>query len=267
MSSRLKVLQVKDTPATRKALTQEKFAKLWENNPEQFNPQRTAAGRQRLERTWELLKPHLAVNASCVDLGCGFGVLSKLCSEAGAQVTAVDIAEEPLQRLQPLDCARQYVPYTTLADNAYQLVIATELIAELPESEYRLFFSELARLVQADGHVFISSALDIYSENALERLLYYTSTEFNVVDIKLSYHALSMRLQHVLRATKILTPIANLIENSDWLLAKLEKLTEFFYDKEGVSHIIIACKRRPLFEPPEVPQQPQEQKKKQRVWE
>jgi 2-polyprenyl-3-methyl-5-hydroxy-6-metoxy-1,4-benzoquinol methylase len=186
---------------TRKKEKQAKFERLWLLDPEQFNPLRNCMQRERLERTYSLVKHAVDLNQKrVVDLGCGAGVLTRRLREAGAHVTAVDIAENALKILQKQDMrnieARQdALPDTSLSDDTFNVVICTEIIAELPPEDYRLFFAELARLVKPGGWVVCSSAIDIYTEGGCQRLLNLAETELEIIHELPSYHALYLRLK------------------------------------------------------------------------
>jgi 2-polyprenyl-3-methyl-5-hydroxy-6-metoxy-1,4-benzoquinol methylase len=182
----------------------ERFEEAWRVDPEQFNPERNAIERERLHRTQTLLTEFFQPEGKkIVDLGCGFGTMSKFLAEAGGNVLAVDIAKNPLQTLQAQMIDRlvtrlDYVPHTKLGDDFFDLVIATDLIAHLPHNEFRLFFSELARVVQSKGYVLCSSPVDINAEDALSRLIDLAETEFIIEKSCLSYHFLLIRILHFL---------------------------------------------------------------------
>jgi SAM-dependent methyltransferase len=99
-----------------------------------------------------------------------------------------------------LKLIQDYVPRTKLEDNTYDIVISTELIASLPIDDFRLYFSELARLVKTEGSVLISTPLDIQSEDALERFVALVDTEFHVHEWFFSYHYLYLKLCNFLKA-------------------------------------------------------------------
>ena len=189
--------------SARRRELQAKFERLWLLDPEQFDPLRNCMERLRLERSEALiLKMTALAGKKVVDLGCGAGVFACQLRAAGATVDAVDIAENALKRLRDkkvdgIRTIQDAMPDTTLADGSYDLVVCTELIAELPSDDYRLFFSELCRLVKSDGLVLFSTAVDIDSEGALERLMDLLQTEFDIIKIVASYHALHIRLKHL----------------------------------------------------------------------
>jgi 2-polyprenyl-3-methyl-5-hydroxy-6-metoxy-1,4-benzoquinol methylase len=181
-----------------------KYERMWLLNPEQFNPLRNCMHRERLERTWQLMHKHSAIiNKKIVDLGCGAGVFSRRLHEAGAHLQSVDIAHNALKEFQKqgsagIELIQDAMPQTSLRDYSYDSVVCMELIAELPPTDYRLFFAELTRLVKPDGVVICSSEIDIYSEGAVEKLRELAQTEFTIIEEVFSYHRLHIQWKHFL---------------------------------------------------------------------
>lgn len=190
---------------TRRQEAQAKYERLWHLDPEQFNPFTSCWGNERIDRTLSLFRKYSGFkDKKCVDLGCGWGAITLKCAEEGGNVDSVDIASQALERVKGkspgIKTFQDYVPQTLLADSAYDVVIATEIIGELPQQEYRLFFSELARLVKKDGRVLCSTPLDIYSMDAFDRFRSLAETELDIIDGKLSYNYLWIKLGNVLTA-------------------------------------------------------------------
>ena len=186
---------------------QAKFERLWLLNPKKFNPFRNCLEKERLERTWQLLNLYTDPKEMlAADIGCGMGIFSERLQEAGAaHVTAVDIAENALKRIiekhhPKITLKWGAMPDTSLPDQGFDIVICTELIAEIPMEEYRLFFAELARIIRPDGWLVFSSNIDIDSEEAVDKLVKLAQTEFDLVEGVKSYHALYIRLKRVLEA-------------------------------------------------------------------
>lgn len=185
---------------------QAKFERLWLVDPDHFDPLRNCMERERLERTWQLLLKHVTLaDQLLIDIGCAAGVFSRRLRDAGARVEAVDIAENALKRFKEVDADRiqlkqEAMPTTHLPDNRYNIVICTELIAEIPPEDYRLFFAELSRLIRPDGHLICSSPIDIDSTGGVERLQVLAQSEFDIIEDAASYHALYLRLKRLLDA-------------------------------------------------------------------
>ncbi|MFV0340799.1 MAG: class I SAM-dependent methyltransferase, partial [Parachlamydiaceae bacterium] len=151
---------------SRREETQVTYEQLWDKDPEQFHLNRSARSRSCAQAAWELIKK-LPIQTAC-DLGSGCGYFTKRLHDQGITVEAVDIAKPALALLSELPERQKiqaYVPYTPLPDHHYDLVIAYDLIASIPDSEQRLFFSELSRLAKDNGTILVSTNLDINSEN------------------------------------------------------------------------------------------------------
>ncbi len=262
---------------TRRKELQAHFERLWLLDPEQFNPLRNCMQRERLERTHHLIKNHTTIQGKrAADLGCAAGVFTRRIRDEGAFVDAVDIAENALKELKKNDMANieakhDAMPETKLPDHAYDLVLCMEIIAELTKDDYRLFFSELARLVKLDGFVVCSTPIDFKTQDGVERLLELAQTEFDIIDAFPSYHALFIRLKGFFESfpkwlSFITKPILNKLKNSKWILLKLEKICECFRHNNGISHVIFIAKLRPLpkINPEEIPV---ERLHKKQIWE
>lgn len=210
-ASRLKIIpsesdlaSPKYSRSNRKKDAEEKYENIWKMDPNRYDPENNAREQLRIERTWDLILAHSQLSGKiCTDLGSGYGVLTEKMQHAGASVDAVDIAIQALEKVQNkknVRCLRQYVPYTLLDDSKYDLVVATDILAELPPDEYRIFFSELARLVKPNGYVIVSTPIDIYSEDALQRFLMLAETELTLEKTIFSYHSLQIKLLNFLKA-------------------------------------------------------------------
>lgn len=200
------------TPLSRKARTKElqaKFERLWLLDPEKFNPNRNCIERERIERTWEFITNYLdIVNSQAADIGCGSGIFSRLLRDRGAKVDAIDIAENALKKFKELGSdhihlKQDAMPETSLPDQYYDIIVCTELVAELPKEEFRLFFAELSRLLKPTGYLICSSSIDIDTEGGIEKLLELAQTEFDILAGRESYHSLSIKLKRFLEAPSL----------------------------------------------------------------
>lgn len=176
------------------------FERRWLRNPEQFNPASSILEQERLERCWDLIAPLLSPGIRVADLGCGWGVLAKRMREAGAQVDAVDISNNALRRFDEEGAAgirliRGTLPFTPLEDGTYDLVVCTDVVADLQGHDRRLLVSELTRLINSQGKLICSTALDTRTDNALELFLSLLQTECKLHKGKLSYHGLWLQLR------------------------------------------------------------------------
>ncbi|CRX38679.1 class I SAM-dependent methyltransferase [Estrella lausannensis] len=164
-----------------------------------------AMEKERIRRSGELML--LSINPSgkkACDLGAGAGLFSLWLEERGAIVDAVDIAMNALQKIKPLHqnirLVQDFVPATLLDDSSYEIVAALDLIAEMPEKDYRLFFMEVARLLKKEGVALISTPIDFRSENALDLFFSLAKTELELTGCALSYHYFSIKLADFLKA-------------------------------------------------------------------
>lgn len=215
--NRLKILDVNSTnnltskQTTKKSAKNQfiaieaKFERLWLIDPLQFSPMRNCMERVRLERSWNLLCKHVnPMKKKVIDIGCGSGVFARRLRNEGASVAALDIAKNALKFFENVDADQiqlihDVMPYTELSDHDYEIITCMEVIADIPQNEYRLFFAELSRLIKMDGILLCSSPIDIYSVGAKERLMQLASTEFDIIDQVESYHAFSLKLKRLLK--------------------------------------------------------------------
>lgn len=201
-NNRLKVTRVENTKqpqplipsrGTRRQEVEATMERMWLNDPEQFNAERDAVQRKRIYNTILAIKENISVSGKrCADLGCGSGSITRLLRDAGAKIDAVDIASNALNLLKLNDmenitAIQDCLPSTLLDDNAYDLVVCTEMIGFLQPKEYRMLFAELARLINKEGLVACSSSLELNSENALERFATLAETEFEIEEWILRY--------------------------------------------------------------------------------
>lgn len=199
-----------------------KFERLWLIDPDQFNPLRNCMEKERLERTWSLLLAHTElVDKQILDLGCAAGVFSRRLRDGGAaHVEAVDIAQNALKHVREHNMDRiatkqEALPITSLPDNGYDIVVCTDVIAYLPLQDYRLFFSELSRLVKMEGYVICSTPIDINTEGGVQQFIEMAQTEFLISGFTPSYHAFYLKL------TKLLEGPATFVKM--WKDSKLRK--------------------------------------------
>jgi 2-polyprenyl-3-methyl-5-hydroxy-6-metoxy-1,4-benzoquinol methylase len=225
-----------------------KYEREWLENPEQFMPDRSWAASENLERAWNLLHSQTKLNGiHAIDLGCGSGWFSLKLAKEGAKVTAVDIASNALRELEKnpdsrITTRRDFAPYTKLEDGKFDVAVALDLIAELDLRDHRILISELSRLVHKDGWILISTPLDLNTINPLERFIELAKTELDIIDYTLS---------HYLLADRFYTLFPGLIKNKilkNRTFGQLsEKITRFFYDRAGVTHIILLGKRKSFY--------------------
>lgn len=245
-----------------------KFERLWLVDPEQFNPNKNVKEQERVNRTLILIKKYFNhfKDKKIADIGCGYGILTNQCLQAGGFVTALDIAQNALKRLESstpnLKLIQSCLPSTILPDAEFDLVICTDVIAYLPPQQFRLFFSELARLLKPNGILICSTPIDIQTDNGIERFAQLAETEFTIIEWKISFHALWMRLEKLLPKG-----IKNKFNKSKRSLSLMESLSRFFLSENGISHAIFAARIKPLFKAIPQTEQSQLRPTKKQLWE
>lgn len=183
-----------------------RFERLWLTDPHSLSPERNSIERERIGRSWQLICEFFnPKDKIVVDIGCGAGVLAKRLRDAGAVVYATDIARNALKQLESEQGSnfiiqQEALPATKLADDAYDLVVCTDVLAELHPYNYRLAVSELSRVVKPSGFVLCSTPVDIHSEDAFELFTGLLETEFQMKKWVFSYHAYTIRLLNLLKA-------------------------------------------------------------------
>ena len=161
------------------------FERKWLIDAESMMPNGSIREMNRIERSWEAILEIFGNDLSSlqvVDIGCGSGELVKRLHKAGARVLAVDIALNALKHLPSgIPQKQDALPDTRLFDDFYDLVICTDVIADLAVPQHRLCMSELYRLLKPDAWVMISTSLDSEGEGALESFIDLISTEFHEI--------------------------------------------------------------------------------------
>lgn len=184
---------------SKRAEIEARFDRIWLQEPQQLDPSCSAMSRERVARTVHFLQQQGDISGYlAVDLGCGNGYMTRQLRDLGLHMHAVDISYNALKELQKKDHTnikpiQDYMPKSMLSDDCYDIVVAADLIAYLDPKEYRLFFSELARIIKEEGLLACSTPIDIYSEGGLQKFIDYVLTEFTVDKCLFSYNYLLIR--------------------------------------------------------------------------
>jgi 2-polyprenyl-6-hydroxyphenyl methylase/3-demethylubiquinone-9 3-methyltransferase len=103
-------------------------------------------------------------NKRVLDVGCGGGILSESLAQAGAVVSAIDMAEKPLQvaKLHQYE-SNTSINYelTTIEEHAennaaeYDIITCLEMIEHVPDPAS--IIKACRRLLKPDGHLFLST--------------------------------------------------------------------------------------------------------------
>jgi ubiquinone/menaquinone biosynthesis C-methylase UbiE len=102
----------------------------------------------------------IAAEKDVLDVACGTGYGSEILSEAGANVTAVDVSESALvavsARLRDnATVLRGDIRDLPLSDNSFDLVVCWETIEHIQEGDRAL--AEIKRVLRPDGILLVSS--------------------------------------------------------------------------------------------------------------
>lgn len=212
------------------------YERRWKNNPESFDHSNSSIARSQFEqlKSLVLLLPNFN-SKKAVDLGCGTGQTALWLCEQGMLVDAVDIASIPLEKLravkrEQLTLFQDYVPFTKLEDDKYDLVICNDLIANLHPNEYRMLISELARIVNANGRVICSTPLDVRSENPLDYFTQLVDTELEIEGESYSYDLLNIRLLDFLALPQRLANASSSPQEKAKAVNKRRGLSRFFFN-------------------------------------
>lgn len=98
-----------------------------------------------------------------LDIGCGGGILSELLSRKGANMTAIDLADGPLnvakirQKKSQLPIKYRKISTTDIVKekNQFDVVTCLEMLEHVPDPS--IVVKECAQLCKKDGHLFFST--------------------------------------------------------------------------------------------------------------
>ena len=98
-----------------------------------------------------------------LDIGCGGGILSEALSQKGANVTAIDLADGPLevakirQKESKLDIRYEKKSTSELVDegNKYDVITCLEMLEHVPDPAE--IVKDCAHLTKKGGHLFFST--------------------------------------------------------------------------------------------------------------
>ncbi len=215
-------------PLSQKQLYAERVRQACEKIPfDKLDPNRTVLERERVHRTLTLLVQYTEMCGTRIaDIGCGTGSIALKLADLQAHVTAVDASLSFLQRLNhpQVVCKQAYIPHLPFVDASFDGLVLTDTIASIDTHLHRLTLSELARLVQREGWLLISTPLDVYSWDPDSHFLQLVETEFEVMATVYSYHRLHFHLSRWLEAP---TRFVRAGKSSEYRRAQLQKRDGF----------------------------------------
>jgi len=133
---------------------EEYHEQLWTDVPAGMAP-------PEFERRLAFLRRHVPAGAHVLDVGCGEGAFAAALAGAGAMVTGVDVAPEPLRRaaeLHPgldLRLVPAEPPSWPLPDGAFDVVWAGEVLEHVADTA--AWLSELRRVLRSGGTLVLST--------------------------------------------------------------------------------------------------------------
>lgn len=112
----------------------------------------------KLYPLFENLDPFLRPGLKALDLGCGVGKGVCRLAERGLEVTAVDILEEALQRVQRRVAGRYEVHlvksdlrHLAFPDQMFDVIVATSILYFLSPAELSIFWPKLVSWIKPGG--------------------------------------------------------------------------------------------------------------------
>jgi len=127
---------------------------LWSDVPPEGEPPQFAS---RLA----FLRGHVVAGARVLDVGCGEGRFASALAAAGAQVTGIDVASEPLRRAAERDPSLELrlvdaePPAWPLPDAEFDVVWAGEVLEHVADTAG--WMSEVRRVLRSGGALCIST--------------------------------------------------------------------------------------------------------------
>jgi 2-polyprenyl-3-methyl-5-hydroxy-6-metoxy-1,4-benzoquinol methylase len=133
---------------------------LWEGVPEGLPPAHARLREAFLLERLGSAREHSGHPPRVLDVGCGEGYFAAVLERAGAEVLAIDVAEEPLRRAQALNPELDVLlvkPEGTwpLADAGFDLIWAGETIEHVADTSRWL--SEIRRVLRSGGTLALST--------------------------------------------------------------------------------------------------------------
>lgn len=128
----------------------------------------------------EELAGKLPENAHVLELGCGFGRMTRVLLDRGFQVTALDVSEKMIR------LARDYVPEAVLVHGdasefcsaeTYDAVLAWDSLFHLPPERQRPMMERISALLKPGGILLMTSGMkEGYASGLMSGVMFHYST-------------------------------------------------------------------------------------------
>lgn len=129
-----------------------------------------------------------------------------------------------------------------LAEGSAPLIIALNVLADTEERYHRWAVSELAHRLPSDGKLLILTAIDLYSDEALPRLIQLLETEFKPISWDFIRLGWAIRLRKIFRWW----PFSAI---ADWLgVYCLSPLATELCNDRAISHALFLLEKKPFRE-------------------
>lgn len=138
----------------------ELIAEDWWNPVGKFKPLHDITP-LRIEYILEQLGQDELSGLTCLDVGCGGGIVSESLARLGGKVTAIDASEININiakqhaKRQGLEICYQYGLIEDIKEKKYNLVLALEIVEHVEDLD--LFINSCCKLVAEDGLLILST--------------------------------------------------------------------------------------------------------------
>lgn len=219
-----------------RSLYQARLERKWLNTPTETPSTQELLRRERLCRF--IIEESPLQGLSVLDIGCGDGFFARFLRDHGAHVTAIDGAHNALRCFESLGAEgiifhQDVFPDLRLPDQAFDLILAFDLLAELDGKDYRLAMSELSRLIKPQGKILVATPLDPDTADPLLYLQKLMETEFVLEKITCCHDFYSRKLPEWVTLNKT-------------MYLFLEKVTHFLHGDERATYAMVSAKRKKL---------------------
>ena len=157
-----------------------------------------------------LLKKQLKTSKEVLIIGSEHH--TELCEylvQQSCKTTVLNISSLWIEKQKKQNPSFSYVneclPYTSLADKKYDLILCNYILGHLPDELHRFTISELHRILSVKGRILISSSFDIDTQDTYPKLKQLLSTEFKIEKNIPFFFSCSIRIFNYLKLPRQLS--------------------------------------------------------------